>query len=248
MRRTFLCLAALGFVGTAGLSGWAAHRLGWAVHTIQPRSDPSYIHGRAWVSGAHRTDIGAIRSIISEPTSQAWEQKKALEALAWVETAQIRRLATGEALISLTEKQPFAIWQNEGQLRLVEKSGAVIGPADLKQFGDLPLLVGPGAPAKAADLIAALDSSEALSARVYAAVRLGDRRWDILFRCGIRLMLPDDGDGDWKAAWQHFVSLQKEHRLLDREITHVDLRQQDRVRLRLTSRGKALLDMERRQT
>ena len=58
-------------------------------------------------------------------------------------------------------------------------------------FRQLPLVVGPGAPAAAAALIDALTDRPELQKRVVAAVRVGERRWNLRLNNGADVMLPE---------------------------------------------------------
>lgn len=157
------------------------------------------------------------------------EQAKArIENLAWVEHATLERRLPGTVVVSLQERRPFAIWQNQGRHVVVDRAGLVVNQ-DVSQFRKLPLIVGVGAPAAAAVLLDALTDRPALAERVLASVRVGERRWNLHMNSGIDVMLPE---GHEAAALERLAHLQQEHALLDRPLAVIDMRLSDRLVLR----------------
>ncbi len=124
---------------------------------------------------------------------------------------------------------PFAIWQNQGKFVLIDRSGHAVANENLAEFRQLPLVVGPGAPAAAAPLIDALTDRPELQKRVIAAVRIGERRWNLRLNNGADVMLPE---GHEVAALDRLMQLQQEHALLDRPLAAIDMRLGDRLVVR----------------
>jgi cell division protein FtsQ len=153
-----------------------------------------------------------------------------LESIAWVQSATVERRLPGEIVVQLVERRPFAVWQLDGKFTLVDHDGAVVTDSDVATFaGQLPLIVGPGAPKAAADLFALLAEQPDIQARVTAAVRVGDRRWNLRMNNGTDVMLPEGAE---RQALARLVDLQASHGLLDRPLQVVDLRLPDRLVIR----------------
>jgi len=152
-----------------------------------------------------------------------------IETLAWVEHATVERRLPSTIVVSLQERRPFAIWQNHGKFALIDRDGQIVVDQNVAQFGQLPLVVGPGAPAAAAPLLDALTERPALQSHVVAAVRIGERRWNLHMDSGIDVLLPEGAE---IAALDRLVTLQQEHALLDRPLAVVDMRLPDRLVLR----------------
>ena len=155
--------------------------------------------------------------------------RRNVEKLSWVEQATIERRLPDTVVVQLVERRPFAIWQNQGKFVLIDRDGQTVTNEDVGQFRQLPLVVGPGAPGAATPLIDALMQHPGLLARLVAAVRVGERRWNLQLRGGMNVMLPEGRDA---VAIERLVALQQDHALLDRPLEVVDMRLPDRLVLR----------------
>lgn len=158
------------------------------------------------------------------------EARARLEKIKWVQSATLERHLPGTIVVRLVERRPFAVWQIDGNFALIDRGGNVVTDSEVAAFsGLLPLVVGPGAPMAAAGLIDALATQPALQARVTAAVRVGERRWNLHMDSGTDIMLPE---GEEKRALARLAELQASHALLDRPLQAVDMRLPDRLVVR----------------
>lgn len=156
--------------------------------------------------------------------------KDRLERLPWVHAAIVERRLPDTLYIRVVERKPLALWQHNGKIELIDRSGAVIPVPRLDRFAKLPMVVGPHAAAHAADLLAMLASEPDLARRVSAAVRVGDRRWNLRLDNAVNVLLPAEGAG---SAWVELARLDRRTGLLKRDLETVDLRLPDRLVLRL---------------
>jgi len=156
--------------------------------------------------------------------------KARLEDLGWVRSASVQRHWPDAIYLQLVERRPMARWQNQGRVVLVDREGAVIGPASEPRFKTLPLIVGAGAPEAAPPLFDRLAAEPDLFIRVRACVRVGERRWNLEFDNGVEVLLPE---GDVSEAWARLAVLVHEQRLFEKAIVAIDLRLPDRLVLRL---------------
>ena len=156
-----------------------------------------------------------------------------IEQLAWVQHATVERRLPGTIVVTLVERRPFAVWQSGGRFQLIDRQGEVVAeqdPAkDATAFATLPLVVGPGAPAAAAELLDLLAAQPQLRIRVTAAVRVGERRWNLRLNNGADVLLPEAHEA---AALVRLMELQTSQQLLDRPLATVDLRLPDRLVVR----------------
>ena len=158
--------------------------------------------------------------------------RAAIEALPWVKTAKVERRLPDSVHILIEERAPYALWQRDGRYTLVDRGGqAIVDVPDADQ--SLPLIVGPDAPQHAAALFDALGAETALVGRVRAAVRVGARRWNVYldsFEGGIAVRLPED---DIAAAWSRLAALERDHKILERDLDFIDMRLEDRLVVRV---------------
>ena len=153
-----------------------------------------------------------------------------LETINWVKSAVVERVLPGTIVVRLTERSPIAIWQHDGKFALIDRDGNTVTDSDVSQFaGQLLLVVGVGAPQAAAKLLDALAAQPSLQSRITAAVRVGDRRWNLQMNNGTDVLLPEGAEAP---ALAKLVELQAQHALLDRPLQAVDLRLPDRLVVR----------------
>ena len=167
-----------------------------------------------------------------------------LQGLPWVRRSIVERRLPDEIYVRLEERAPMALWQVDGEVFLIDESGKVVPGVDTGAFAQLPLVVGPGAPARAAELIAMLEGEEALRGKVTAAVWVSGRRWNIELQGGISVRLPE---GDMAAAWAQLAEVERSEGLLSRDVVVVDLRLPDRLVVR-TAPGAELVDHDGENT
>ena len=155
--------------------------------------------------------------------------KAQLESLPWVRSATIERRLPGTLLIRLVERHPLAVWQHNGRHELIDRHGEVIAVGDLRRFARLPTVVGDDAAHHAAALIDMLAREPDLAARVTAAVRVDDRRWNLRIDNVVDVLLPEDHAAE---AWARLAALERANSLLQRDVLTVDMRLPDRLVLR----------------
>jgi len=154
------------------------------------------------------------------------EMKKKVEAIGWVRKADIERQLPSTLHIAVEERVPAAIWQYEGDLNLIDREGNIISKDGVYSFPELPIIVGEDANLHAISLFSFIDAEPELMNKVSAIIRVGGRRWNVRLNNGIEIKLPEKKADE---AWRKLAKMQKEKRLLDRAITGVDLRIEDRV-------------------
>jgi cell division protein FtsQ len=173
--------------------------------------------------------LGVVRgrSIFAFDCEAARQRLLAIDRIA---DADVRRLLPGTIRVDLIERKPLAIWQHDGKLTLVDATGHTIDDVSLDQLNKFPHVVGEGAERNAAALLDVLDRFPNIESRVRAAVRVGDRRWNLQLSNGIEVWLPADGV---ETALGELVRLDHEQNVLTREIETIDMRFKDRWILRV---------------
>lgn len=159
--------------------------------------------------------------------------RERLQSLSWVQSASIERRLPDSIHVTLVERRPMALWQTDGKMHLVDQNGIAIEGegAQLALYAKLPLIVGDDAPRYAAELIDLLAREPSIGKRVEAAIRVSKRRWNLKLDNGVEIRLPEEGMAE---AFDRLARLERTDRLLSRDITVVDLRQSDRLIVRLS--------------
>jgi cell division protein FtsQ len=109
---------------------------------------------------------------------------------------------------------------------LIDEDGMVLSRQRYPNVGILPVIVGQDAPKHVKEFAAVLARVPSLRQEVVAAVRVGERRWNIQLKRDIVVMLPER---EPEAAWQRFAGLVQTEALLTKAIRSVDMRMEDRV-------------------
>jgi cell division protein FtsQ len=159
------------------------------------------------------------------------EARARLEAMPWISEAQVRKLYPDRLQITITEREPFALWQREGKVSVIAADGTVLSASVEPRLATLPFVVGNGAAAKARSFLAVLDQFPAIRDQVRASILVAERRWNLRFKNGIDVRLPD---ANIEQALATLSRLDREKSLMTRDIVTVDLRLPDRVTVRLS--------------
>jgi cell division protein FtsQ len=175
-----------------------------------------------------RLDLTGWTSLIGFEVDGARER---VASLPWVEVASVRKVYPETLEIRITEREPFAIWQHDGQLSIIGRKGNVIVPYAGGRHASLPLVVGSGAGERAAGFIDEMAKFPDLASRVKGYVLVGERRWDLRLDNGMTIKLPE---ANVEGAVAELIRLDRESGLFNRQVSSVDLRFADRVVLRLT--------------
>jgi cell division protein FtsQ len=233
-----------------GVIGRAIHGLGTAADTVS--ADAGFSIRAIHITGQRRTPVATIaaaldlhenQSIFSADLAAA---RARLLALDWVASADVVRRYPDSITVTIVEKRPFALWQappdarGTARLLVVERDGGIITGRDLEGFSRLPKLVGAGAPAAAADLVDAVQSHRAVSARLAAYQYVSRRRWNLILNDGVVVKLPERG---WQAQIDALERLIIDKGILERDISEIDLRSPTHYFFVL--RGGARKDVER---
>ena len=155
--------------------------------------------------------------------------RERLTALPWVAAATVERRFPNKLVVQITEAEPLALWQRQQQLYLVNRDGKVIETDNLQKYAKLLVIVGDEAPQHAGKLLEMLASEPDLQHQVTAAVFVGERRWNLRLNGNVDVKLPEE---DPAGAWHRLAALQRQHQLLDKDITIVDLRLPNQVVVR----------------
>lgn len=187
--------------------GFGVHEVSLSGHRFTPDTDIYAALALDDAGSILRYDVTAARERI--------------ESLAWIDTASVVRVLPDKLAVRVTERQPAAVWQQNGRSALVDRSGRVLAYLAGSNLPPLPRVAGPGAPAAVGPLLAALEPHTALVARVAVAHRIGERRWTLELTNKLRIHLPADREGE---ALLRLMHAEAKDGLLDRPGRAIDLR------------------------
>lgn len=161
--------------------------------------------------------------------------------LNWVQDARISRQLPDTIVVDIVEREPHAVLRKADRLVLIDPAGFELEPVAENEIGGRLLIFGPGAQAKVSALSVLLDAAPALRPQVTKAEWVGNRRWNLTFRTGQVLGLPE-GDRKSATALISFARLDGVHRLLGGKVANFDMRTPDRIYMRVPGRAKEELN------
>ena len=189
------------------------------------------INGRKQLTQDEILAIGGVTGRSSLLFLDAAVVREKLKSNPWIADANVLKLYPDRLQIDVTERTAFALWQQDGRLSVIAEDGAVLESYVSRSFVSLPLVVGKGADTKAKDFLAMLDRYPQVRDATRAAIFVGERRWNLRFKDGLDIRLPENDVGNALAL---LSKLDREDRLFSRDIVAVDLRLPDRVTVRLS--------------
>ena len=160
-----------------------------------------------------------------------------ISQIGWVEDAIIERRLPGTIHITLRERVPIALLQNNDKHKLIDRSGAIIDGADPSQFTHLTVVAGEDAGPQAHKILAILKTEPELFAEVWAISYRAKRRWDVHLKSGMEIRLPEL---DPVSAWSRLAIIDRNKQIINRDLAVIDLRvpQQLVVEPNIPVRGK----------
>jgi len=229
-------LAALGFLGLWGGYGlWLSGQwrptldaltaaMGFSVASIEIRG----------LAEADSTEISDRIDVTQSSSLLMLDVEKARARIAeipWVADVTVKKLWPSRIVVALEERTPYALWQDDGRLKVVDKTGTVMSDTLQPRHAGLPLVVGAGAGKRVQEAVALMNTVPSLRPRIRAAVLVAERRWNLITVDGIEIMLPEDAP---EVALARVADLQDAKKLLDRDLVVVDTRIPDRLFVRLS--------------
>ncbi|MBR0551135.1 cell division protein FtsQ/DivIB [Stakelama marina] len=195
--------------------------------------------GQIEVSGLKRMDRMSVYAMALDQQSRAMplvDLSKVRERLlnyGWVADARVSRRLPDTLVIDIVERTPAAIWQNNGQLMLIDEHGVLLEPVSPDAMPDLPLVIGDGANSHEPAYRRLMQAAPALKPMVKAASWIGNRRWDIIFMSGERLSLPE-GEIPAAKALAKFAELDGTQGLLGKGYLRFDMRDPSKLVVRMS--------------
>ena len=195
-KRAGVILAVLVFVGWVGswfflteanekTSYWAKEKL------LNATASAGFSVKNLMVEGREYTDYDAILAIANiqkgDPlfSFNARAAKDMLEKLSWVKEAHVERRMPDTIYIEVVEREPFALWQNNKRLSLIDDEGVFLTNHKLNRFKDLLIVVGKEAPQECGEFLSLLNSEPFVHEKVESVRHVAGRRWDLALKNGV---------------------------------------------------------------
>lgn len=228
---------------SGALQQWMEHinRAAWNM-----TADAGFKVKQVYLIGRAHADAAAVKAALATPPGAPIlqlplkEMQARLEAIPEVKSAVITRQLPDAIHVTLTERQPVALWQRGTSHVPVDGDGVVLARESYPKLGPLPVIVGSDAPKHVRELTTLLASEPSLRNDVVAAVRVGERRWNVQLKRNITVMLPET---DPAQAWKRFATLAKKDGLLNKAIRSVDMRIEDRVFIMPIAERKSMITL-----
>jgi cell division protein FtsQ len=220
----------------AALSGQA----GFEVHKVVVRGashkEERQIYDRVLGAQANRpmtkVDLAAIRADLL----QVW----------WLQDVRVARQLPDTLVIEVVERKPHAVLRvadgddaGSSHFVLIDATGHPIEAITAAQIRGRMVMAGEGAEQQVAALAHLLEAAPALRPQVAEAQWIGSRRWDLVFKSGQKLELPE-GDQLAARALVTFARYDGTYRLLGGPVLVFDARLGDRISFRKPGEGQAV--------
>jgi len=218
------------FVASHGsLGDLVARQLGFGIETVT-------VSGATHLDESRILAIAGISSKNSLPFFDVAAARLRLEADPLVKQASVRKLYPNQIVVDIVERTPYGVWQKDGEVRAIAADGGAIDEVRDGRYFGLPFVVGDGANARVREFAGLIDAMAELKPRVEAGVLIGERRWNLKLKSGVEIKLPEN---DAKAAIATLLRLERQSRILERDILALDFRAPGRVFVRLSQEAAA---------
>lgn len=232
IRRPMLLVTLLSVGLAIGVAIWTGKVLDRAVTRTDTAAgavvtDAGFALTQLHLDGNHRTTAAEIVAALGVRAGQPiftvnlQAARARLLTLPWVSEAEVKRRFPDDIAVRVVERVPYARWQNERGLVVVERAGRVITGEGAAKFAKLPLLMGEGAPENAVGMIEAVSHHRAILSRVAAYQYQSGRRWNLLLDDGVVVKLPEAG---WDKELAELDRLIVDKGILESDIREIDLR------------------------
>lgn len=235
-----LAIAAVVFVTVARLAGvpelasrqfaTAAGSMGFSVNKVEVRGvkhlNELKIYERvdsAMGSPMPQVDVDQIRN--------------ELVRISWIEDARVSRQLPDRLIIDIVERKPHAVLRKPDRLVLIDATGHELEPVSAESAKGRLVVFGPGAGKQVEGLTRLLGAAPALKPQVAEAEWVGNRRWNVAFKTGQILALPE-GERDSANSLMTFARLDGVNRLLGGKVAVFDMRTAGRIYFRVPERAK----------
>lgn len=189
------------------------------------------------VRGTHRLNQLKVYDQVLGARERAMTQvdlnalRASVMQLNWVKDARVSRQLPHTIVVDVVERTPHAVLRKPGELMLIDATGHELEPISQANAKNMLQISGPGAQAQVEALDSLLDAAPAMRPQVAEAEWVGNRRWNLTFKTGQLLALPQGSDESAKALID-FARLDGVNRLIGGKVVAFDMRTPGRIYMR----------------
>jgi len=240
-----LLLAVYGGWKSPAVSGWVATQYQAARDAIAARPELTVERVEIPVGSPdlQRQILGimALELPVSVLDADLAALRATVEGLAAVKSASVR-FEQGVLEVTIVERMPAMVWRNLNRIYLLDEDGVRVAEVPRRMVrADLPLVVGQGADNAMLEAREIFSVVAPLGRRVLGLVRMGERRWDVVLKSTV-VMLPAENGPD---AMRRVMQMQGANAVLDRDVSLIDLRDKNRMILRLNEDARIAMQAAR---
>lgn len=210
-------------VGTPG--DLIARALGFGIDTVT-------ISGISELKETEVLAYAGVKARNSLPYLDAAAMRDRLRMAPMIKDAEVRKFYPSRIAITIVERQPYALWQKDGQISIVSADGIPIDTMHDDKYANLPLIVGPGANRRLDQYRRIIEAAGELAPRIKAGTLVAERRWSLHTTDGVEIRLPEL---DPEAAVAELARVQRDYKVLDKDIVALDLRVPGRLEVQLSN-------------
>ena len=144
-----------------------------------------------------------------------------VEKVAWIKKVIIRRVLPNTLSLTIEEFSPRAVWIRGRDRYVLDKNGYTIEKVSDDQFQNYFTIKGAEAELNLMNLIESLENFDEIYNQIDYANYVGRRRWDLHYKSGVRIMLPEDNIIDSLSLLETYI---KENKLIEKGHKKIDLR------------------------
>jgi len=198
---------------------------------------------RIEVAGRVNTDLKKLNAALGMRKGDSLvgfsvaDARTRIEDLDWVSGASVVRELPSTLRVTIEEYKPLAQLELNDSTWVIDRDGTLI-TSEVTGFESLPLLRGKGAAGQAAGLFALVREMPELAMQMTGATFVGERRWDLSFKSGVTVMLPEENPA---RALRMLKVLDSRRNVLSMDNGAIDFRLPDRIVLRVGETENGLL-------